>query len=234
VFLTLLADFNSGIQVLFIEKDAPPKPHKALRISGATVKRVDRVGALSSRSPGSRGAAQAGQWCMLALPFPRFPLLGKAFDFFRQFPNVGIRASQFALDGHRPSWQIPIATHKLGRDRCSQNAYGESKGETKNEGFHMPSLEESNGPGQEFLGPATLTLTSTQSIRVRRERCRSWLASTRFRDRQTILLFKKGKLVRKVPIHELMDTLIQEVELLAKEKEAEGNGKTPASSNALG
>jgi (E)-4-hydroxy-3-methylbut-2-enyl-diphosphate synthase len=35
------------------------------------------------------------------------------------------------------------------------------------------------------------------------------------------ILFKKGKLVRKVPMEELMDTLIQEVELLAKEKEAE-------------
>ena len=35
------------------------------------------------------------------------------------------------------------------------------------------------------------------------------------------ILFKKGKLVRKVPIEELMDTLIQEVELMAKEKEAE-------------
>lgn len=39
------------------------------------------------------------------------------------------------------------------------------------------------------------------------------------------ILFKKGKLVRKVPIEELMETLIQEVELLAKEKEAEGNGE---------
>jgi (E)-4-hydroxy-3-methylbut-2-enyl-diphosphate synthase len=38
------------------------------------------------------------------------------------------------------------------------------------------------------------------------------------------ILFKKGKLVRKVPIQELTDTLIQEVELLAKEKEAEENG----------
>jgi (E)-4-hydroxy-3-methylbut-2-enyl-diphosphate synthase len=28
-----------------------------------------------------------------------------------------------------------------------------------------------------------------------------------------------------VPIEELMDTLIQEVELMAKEKEAEGNGE---------
>src|SRR5574340_721049 len=35
------------------------------------------------------------------------------------------------------------------------------------------------------------------------------------------ILFKKGKLMRKVPMEELMDTLIQEVELLAKEKEAE-------------
>jgi (E)-4-hydroxy-3-methylbut-2-enyl-diphosphate synthase len=36
------------------------------------------------------------------------------------------------------------------------------------------------------------------------------------------ILFKKGKLVRKVPMEELMDTLIQEVELLAKEQEAGG------------
>jgi (E)-4-hydroxy-3-methylbut-2-enyl-diphosphate synthase len=35
------------------------------------------------------------------------------------------------------------------------------------------------------------------------------------------ILFKKGKLMRKVPMEELMDTLIQEVEILAKEKEAE-------------
>jgi (E)-4-hydroxy-3-methylbut-2-enyl-diphosphate synthase len=39
------------------------------------------------------------------------------------------------------------------------------------------------------------------------------------------ILFKKGKLVRKVPMEELMETLIQEVELLAKEKEAESNGE---------
>jgi (E)-4-hydroxy-3-methylbut-2-enyl-diphosphate synthase len=36
------------------------------------------------------------------------------------------------------------------------------------------------------------------------------------------ILFKQGKLVRKVPLDELMETLIQEVEILAKEKEAEG------------
>ncbi len=42
------------------------------------------------------------------------------------------------------------------------------------------------------------------------------------------ILFKKGKLVRKVPMEELMDTLIQEVELLAKEKEAEGAGDSLA------
>ncbi len=35
------------------------------------------------------------------------------------------------------------------------------------------------------------------------------------------ILFKKGKLLRKVPAEELMETLIQEVEILAKEKEAE-------------
>ncbi len=42
------------------------------------------------------------------------------------------------------------------------------------------------------------------------------------------ILFKKGKLVRKVPMDELMDTLIQEVELLAKEKEAEQTGEAGA------
>jgi (E)-4-hydroxy-3-methylbut-2-enyl-diphosphate synthase len=36
------------------------------------------------------------------------------------------------------------------------------------------------------------------------------------------ILFKKGKLIRKVPLEELMETLIHEVEVLAKEKEAEG------------
>src|SRR5881409_4215817 len=35
------------------------------------------------------------------------------------------------------------------------------------------------------------------------------------------ILFKKGKLLRKVPAEELMETLIREVELLAKEKAAE-------------
>lgn len=55
------------------------------------------------------------------------------------------------------------------------------------------------------------------------------------------ILFKKGKLVRKVPTAELMDRLIEEVELLAKEKEAEstedeqaaahGNASSAAVSN---
>jgi (E)-4-hydroxy-3-methylbut-2-enyl-diphosphate synthase len=47
------------------------------------------------------------------------------------------------------------------------------------------------------------------------------------------ILFKKGKLMRKVPMEELMDTLIQEVEILAKEKEAEAMepGKSAASQN---
>ncbi|MBD0316802.1 MAG: flavodoxin-dependent (E)-4-hydroxy-3-methylbut-2-enyl-diphosphate synthase [Nitrospiraceae bacterium] len=36
------------------------------------------------------------------------------------------------------------------------------------------------------------------------------------------ILFKQGKLLRKVPLDELMETLIQEVEILAKEKEADG------------
>lgn len=48
------------------------------------------------------------------------------------------------------------------------------------------------------------------------------------------ILFKKGKLVRKVPMDQLMDTLIHEVELLAKEKEAEGNDETVAHSNNEG
>ncbi len=43
------------------------------------------------------------------------------------------------------------------------------------------------------------------------------------------ILFKKGKLVRKVPMEELMDTLIMEVEQLAKEKEAEGSGEPAVS-----
>lgn len=43
------------------------------------------------------------------------------------------------------------------------------------------------------------------------------------------ILFKKGKLVRKVPMEELMDTLITEVEQMAQEKEAEGNaGQAPS------
>lgn len=48
------------------------------------------------------------------------------------------------------------------------------------------------------------------------------------------ILFKKGKLVRKVPIEELMDTLIQEVEQMAKEKEAEANGVVPVASSREG
>jgi len=48
------------------------------------------------------------------------------------------------------------------------------------------------------------------------------------------ILFKKGKLVRKVPMEELMDTLIVEVEQLAKEKEAESNGEASASVSSNG
>jgi (E)-4-hydroxy-3-methylbut-2-enyl-diphosphate synthase len=48
------------------------------------------------------------------------------------------------------------------------------------------------------------------------------------------ILFKKGKLVRKVPMDELMDTLIQEVEQLAKEKEAEGNGEAVSQTDSNG
>ncbi len=45
------------------------------------------------------------------------------------------------------------------------------------------------------------------------------------------ILFKKGKLVRKVPMDQLMDTLIHEVEIMAKEKETEGNGEPVAHSS---
>src|SRR5512132_3391321 len=48
------------------------------------------------------------------------------------------------------------------------------------------------------------------------------------------ILFKKGKLVRKVPMDELMDTLIHEVEQLAKEKEAEANGEAAAAPSTEG
>jgi len=45
------------------------------------------------------------------------------------------------------------------------------------------------------------------------------------------ILFKKGKLVCKVPIEELTERLIEEVELLAKEKEAEEAGQVPVAAN---
>ncbi|MGH7208908.1 MAG: flavodoxin-dependent (E)-4-hydroxy-3-methylbut-2-enyl-diphosphate synthase [Nitrospiraceae bacterium] len=49
------------------------------------------------------------------------------------------------------------------------------------------------------------------------------------------ILFKKGKLLRKVPAEELMETLIREVELLAKEKAAEdASGAKLASAAAPG
>jgi len=49
------------------------------------------------------------------------------------------------------------------------------------------------------------------------------------------ILFKKGKLLRKVPAEELMETLIREVELLAKEKAAEEAGEeTPAQTHGNG
>jgi (E)-4-hydroxy-3-methylbut-2-enyl-diphosphate synthase len=47
------------------------------------------------------------------------------------------------------------------------------------------------------------------------------------------ILFKKGKLVRKVPIADLMECLIEEVDQMAKEKEAEG-GEAPAGHHANG
>lgn len=48
------------------------------------------------------------------------------------------------------------------------------------------------------------------------------------------ILFKKGKLVRKVPMAELMETLIREVEMLAKEKEAEGGADESAHPSSNG
>jgi (E)-4-hydroxy-3-methylbut-2-enyl-diphosphate synthase len=48
------------------------------------------------------------------------------------------------------------------------------------------------------------------------------------------ILFKKGKLVRKVPIADLMECLIEEVDQMAKEKEAEGSGDAPAGHHANG
>jgi (E)-4-hydroxy-3-methylbut-2-enyl-diphosphate synthase len=49
------------------------------------------------------------------------------------------------------------------------------------------------------------------------------------------ILFKKGKLLRKVPAEELMETLIREVELLAKEKAAEEAGEeVPAQAHGNG
>ncbi|HET7058360.1 MAG TPA: flavodoxin-dependent (E)-4-hydroxy-3-methylbut-2-enyl-diphosphate synthase [Nitrospiraceae bacterium] len=48
------------------------------------------------------------------------------------------------------------------------------------------------------------------------------------------ILFKKGKLVRKVPIADLMECLIEEVDQMAKEKEAEGSGETPVEHHANG
>jgi (E)-4-hydroxy-3-methylbut-2-enyl-diphosphate synthase len=48
------------------------------------------------------------------------------------------------------------------------------------------------------------------------------------------ILFKKGKLVRKVPIADLMECLIEEVDQMAKEKEAEGSGAAPEGHHANG
>ena len=47
------------------------------------------------------------------------------------------------------------------------------------------------------------------------------------------ILFKKGKLVRKVPSEVLLETLVQEVEALAKEKEAENGQTAPVPSKAI-
>jgi (E)-4-hydroxy-3-methylbut-2-enyl-diphosphate synthase len=48
------------------------------------------------------------------------------------------------------------------------------------------------------------------------------------------ILFKKGKLIRKVPMAELMECLIEEVDQMAKEKEAEDSGGSPAALHANG
>ena len=48
------------------------------------------------------------------------------------------------------------------------------------------------------------------------------------------ILFKKGQLVSKIPSEELMDTLVKEVEILAKEKEAEMEQATPPTSETIG
>lgn len=48
------------------------------------------------------------------------------------------------------------------------------------------------------------------------------------------ILFKKGKLVRKVPMEELMETLIQEVEALARENEAGAGVSTPEATRQTG
>ncbi|MGH7254510.1 MAG: flavodoxin-dependent (E)-4-hydroxy-3-methylbut-2-enyl-diphosphate synthase, partial [Nitrospirales bacterium] len=45
------------------------------------------------------------------------------------------------------------------------------------------------------------------------------------------ILFKKGKLLRKVPSEELMETLIQEVELMAKEQAENGHAERPESAS---
>jgi len=47
------------------------------------------------------------------------------------------------------------------------------------------------------------------------------------------ILFKRGQLVRKVPSEELMETLVQEVEALAKEKESEKDHAPHPQSGAL-
>jgi (E)-4-hydroxy-3-methylbut-2-enyl-diphosphate synthase len=48
------------------------------------------------------------------------------------------------------------------------------------------------------------------------------------------IVFKKGKLYKRVPSEELMDTLIEEVEAMAKEQDAEGqNGLVPQPSPSL-
>jgi hypothetical protein len=48
-------------------------------------------------------------------------------------------------------------------------------------------------------------------------------------------VFKKGKLYKRVPSEELMDTLIEEVEAMAKEQDAEGSSGlgSKVSSSAL-
>ena len=47
------------------------------------------------------------------------------------------------------------------------------------------------------------------------------------------IVFKKGKLYKRVPSEELMDTLIEEVEAMAKEQDAENSGGSVSPASPL-